>query len=189
MRMKKTAIIVLAIGLPIVLIGGFLLWFFSPGVHIVGRFAHLDIQKDCYYVDMDSGEILGESILTLDCDTNPLTDMLSGSVCLPEYPVEGDVSRCAFTKREGYLSFAYSGVRFGPGDDGNITSFVDFGYYIYVKDAEHIFAVTKTKEDLMVLAVCADSEQEALEKGKIFYRVHSAGLEPSWNETHSFSNE
>lgn len=179
--MLKSKKLLLFLGLALVLtlaVAGVLIWFFSPGIHVIGTAAHLDAEKECYYVDPGNGEIIGQSRLMLKGNSNPFTGDFSGAVNLPEYPVEGDTSYSGVSKRHGYLRIVYTGHWFAGGEDGKVHGYMDTGYRIFVKDAENIYGLTNIGEDDPVMVVCADSEQEAMEKRyEAFYAAF--GMEPN----------
>ncbi len=38
--------------------------FFSEGVHVLGRYVHIDFQQKCFFIDPDTKEVTGESTFT-----------------------------------------------------------------------------------------------------------------------------
>lgn len=168
------SLVVLAIAVGII---GVCNWFFSPGIHVVGPAAHLDAEKKCYYIDYKTGEIIGESVLKVDCDINVSTKVFKGTIELPEYPVKGIVpGNPSMRMHEGYIALNYVGIQWTSEETGEVDPFVDTGYFLYVKDADHLFAVTNFR-DGMVLVVCADNEQQAKELSRTLHYLYW-GIEP-----------
>lgn len=174
----KILIAVLSVVLVIVVaITGVCIWFFSPGIHVIGPFAHLDAEKKCYYIDRNTGEILGESILTVNCDINALFETFSGSISLPEYPVKGEIPpNPGSLMDEGYIVLFYTGITWVSEETGEVDPTADMGYKLYVKDAEHLFGVADF-ENGGVLFVCAENEQQAKELSRTAFCLYW-GMEP-----------
>lgn len=56
-------------------VGGLLVWFFSPGVHMFWKFASFDIkERRCYIVDVETEEIIGQTTLTICGSDNELSN-------------------------------------------------------------------------------------------------------------------
>lgn len=43
----------------------YLAQFFTTGIHIWGRYAHIETQQNCYFVDPETKEITGSSVFTI----------------------------------------------------------------------------------------------------------------------------
>ncbi len=66
MKSKKVIIILLCALLVFVfIIGGILIWFFSPGIHRLFTFTHIEYEADGYLLSTD-GEMIGKATLSLN---------------------------------------------------------------------------------------------------------------------------
>ena len=161
-------------------------WFFSPGVHVLGPAAHVDAEEKCYYIDYKTGEIIGESKVYAKFDANVWLGTFTGSMLLPDRPVEGVVpGNPEMRMHEGYIS-----INYGPGflwelaetnEAGEYVSVppTDSGYEVYVTNENHLFAVT-TIDEKTVLVVCADDAQQAKELARTLFYLHFGREPQNW---------
>ena len=69
-KKKLTLIIMTVILLLALIITAVLLWFFSPGIHRLFSFTHIECDTDGYLVSMD-GEVIGKATLSLNGTAKP----------------------------------------------------------------------------------------------------------------------
>lgn len=161
--------------LAIVLIGGIVLailcsGFHESGVHILGNHALIDVEKNCYFIDLKNGEITGKSWAQLSGyfwnkhNSTGSSDTFYGSVAVAEYPtVTGDpfAHFSAFVNKNT-ITLSNQGVALGNGNGA-----ADWEYYYIVhileEDPDLIGIYIIFSEGDSLFAICADSEEQALE--------------------------
>lgn len=177
--MKKWMIALISgIAVLAVAITAWAIWFCSPGIHLFWRFAHFNLDsRDCYIIDPESGKVLEQTSLStkgsyVDIGKEGDSRMLDVS-----FEIQGYTN---LTEQEG----SYNLVG-GMEDDGWVILYTEVmkelnpetSAWEDVKDTQ-IYGIIRTDvggdKDLLVqlsyfngqpsvYAICADSQEEALE--------------------------
>lgn len=140
----------------------------EPGVNISGNHAVVSLKEDCYFID--SGEITGKSTFSMegylwDRGKNMMHDFY-GYLNLPDYPaIQGD-SVENFTgciENGNYLLLTNTGITLIR---------EDWEYYytvhIYESNPDLIFVAITHRDGRTVTAICAESEEAALENYRAY---------------------
>ena len=184
-KAKKILICCITILVVIVLVWGFLHWFFSPGVHIFWRFAHLDTQLDCYildpYSDPGNPTVIEKTQLTLRGDINGFSKEFDGTIEVAAYPVPYiDASGTVFYDAyENYWYLHQSVNNYRTSETTGLEPKIpDVNYYLRIDpwNGNNLALLLSFPSDengsgTAVYTVCADSETEALELFDFFYSV------------------
>lgn len=169
---KKTVIIVL---LAMLLVAAVVLSisvssFAGSGIHVLGRFAHIDLREKCYFVS-SSAEIQGESTLTISgllCD-QPGNEYGSfdGYISVEGYPLSSDIIYSTFggqITRERILVDNDSADVLRPDED-------TFIYRVsIIRGKEPIVVVhIKAPDGETYFAICADDAEKAIAQWHAYY--------------------
>lgn len=65
MKQRRLLTIVVTVIGAIVFGISYLAQFFTTGIHIWGRYAHIETQQNCYFIDPETKEITGSSVFTI----------------------------------------------------------------------------------------------------------------------------
>lgn len=172
--MKKTKIVMIVL-LVMLLVAAVVLSvtvssFAGSGIHVLGRFAHINLREKCYFVS-PGAEIQGESTLTI---SGLLVDewgseygSFDGYVSVGGYPLSSDTIYSTFggqITRGKIIVDNDSAEMLRPGEDA-------FIYRIsIVRGKEQIVAVRiEVPGGETHFAVCADTEEEAIAKWHEYY--------------------
>lgn len=135
--------------------------FTESGVHVLGKYAHVKFQKKCYLFSAD-GQVLGDSIMTangyLRDPAGTETGDFDGFVDVAAYPIsveEGYRSFGGYILRD-YISISNKGM-----DMIDPETEVFYTLKIMRTDPEIIFMFIEREDEEIVLAVCAETEEEA----------------------------
>lgn len=166
----------IAFGLIALILAAIILWFFSPGIHLLWFFAHMNAEKKCYLLDVREGTILKETTIRFECSANTLTGAFNGTILIPEYPVQYTIGGSA-TKVGDCLRIDYWGYKMML-EEGDLNQTVDPGYRVFVYNANNICAFI-IQTGASHVAVCADSREEAVKKGRSYIECYF-GVMPEW---------
>ena len=175
MSKKRIAILTAVCAVVVLLVAGVLIWFFSPGVHFLGNFANFDLEEEkCYIISKDSGEVLGQTTLTLKgFVNNPSEGTVSGGT----FEIRGYtdilhgqrgqlIDDLVAAKHNGEWTVLYSAYENFEGDilPSEAESAAGVNVQIWFVEDVPVAWVAYGKEwkQQDVYAVCADSEEAAL---------------------------
>lgn len=155
------------------MIGGVLLWFFSPGMHQLGPFYHFDIQRVGYVIEEDTDVVIGQTDVKIQGTACRIGGQFNGVIDVAEYrntePGIYDSLGTIFV-RQGSVSLSHLQAYFSetsplPGDDGGFGGICDIKYYAYFyggrQDVIQIQIMSGVGEP-NYLVVCCDSPEDAL---------------------------
>lgn len=160
------------------IVGGLLIWFFSPGIHFLGSYAHFDFEKKYYILNSTGTEIVKESVMTVRGTAHARNqgEMFSGELTLEGYlPVPGEKVICMVNKSDDRWLMVCKG--YVPEEPGGLvavegTERLMAVYFRWEEQGtvyDEVVAVTHTNPQKDTLyAVCADSAEEAMEILKLF---------------------
>ena len=151
--------------------------FMSEGVHAIGRYAHVDIQEKCYFINGQTKTVVGESTLTISGYLfDEHYDPFSQSHDASRFDGFMDIDGKSASIKEGYGSYMGSitngeahmlTVLYAPfeGDRSNY-------YYAHISLSDpEVIVVHYLFEDEQIVAVCGDSEQDALENYEEYWDI------------------
>lgn len=172
--MKKSILgIIAVIGIAIViLVSNCIIKDFTEaeGIHVLGKWAHINYQEKCYLIDMKTNEVIGDSTFTI---SGMLYDrhqkMFKGHHEMSVFSGHMEVSAYPIVLTEGYHSHK------GAIPDNKIVFISDIvtepGYFrrlyqvnILRSNPEIVVIYIYLENDEVLVAVCGQSEDEALEK-------------------------
>lgn len=137
------------------LIAGGLIWYFSKGAHFVWKFANFNFdEQTCYIVDKTSGQVVDQTTLTL---IGGYSDFASDKRMLDvKFEIKGYTKDGSLTgsKHEGGWNVLYEE---STNDVYGIFSFEPGGASDLIVELRYEF------DRADVYAICADSQEEALE--------------------------
>lgn len=185
-KLKKVMIYCITILLFIILVWSFLSWFSSPGVHIFWRFAHLDIQRNCYIIDPYSTPgnptVIEKSQLTIRGNINGFTHEFEGTIAVSAYPISynDDPPYIGTVFYDAYEDFWFVSQSVNyvyiSETTGLEPKIPDVNYFLRVDpwNGNNLALLLSFPSDVngkgtSVYTVCADSEAEALELFYFFY--------------------
>ncbi len=173
--MERKYRIVLIVLLAMILVGTVVLSiafssFADTGIHVLGRFAHIDIREKCYFISPGQ-EIMGESILTvsglLSDERGSKYGSFDGYVSVEGYPLSPDIIYSTFSGKimSKKIRIDNSSVEVLHPDEDT------FRYEIHItRDKDPIVVVYIEEMDgQRLLAICADTEEEAIAKWHEYY--------------------
>lgn len=150
--------------------------FMSEGVHVIGRYAHVDIQEKCYFINGQTKAVVGESTLTISGYLfDEHYDPFSQSHDASRFDGFMDIDGKSTSVKEGYGSYMGSisngearmlTVLYAPfeGDSTN--------YYAHISLSDpEVIVVHYLFEDEQIVAVCGDSEEDALENYEKYWDI------------------
>lgn len=135
--------------------------FMESGVHVLGKYAHIQLQKKCYLFSAN-GQVLGDSVLTvsgyLRDPSGTEVGHFNGFVDVAAYPISVEEGYQSFS---GYILQDYISIS-NKGMD-MIDPETDLFYTLKIMrtDPEIILAFIERENEEIVLAVCAETEEEA----------------------------
>lgn len=167
-----------------VIVAALLIWFFSPGIHILGPFLHINVQENAFIIDGDKCEILGTTKVVA-CGTadalfteqySGILEILSQSQTHNGLFVDHDGNASIDTS--GFLNITYYGYYTFPSEkgDGSVVLRICDIFHAKLHGKKLDFLICPLVEDNLY-AVCADSEDEALE--------YFAWMQESYQNTHN----
>lgn len=139
---KKVKILIIIAAVVVVLgilTAAVLCWFFSPGVHKLFGFVHVELEESYYLIDRETGEIK-KTTVTIEGTVNPHrnVNIFEGTLHIPEFETNGyaiedvgvlmennDLQTVWMVSRH-WVKNEYGGVTFGPGEP----------YYLYIRFPE-----------------------------------------------------
>ena len=142
----------------------------SEGIHVWGKWAHINYQEKCYLIDMKTDKVIGDSTFTI---SGMLYDrhkkMFKGHHEMSVFSGHMEVSAYPIALTEGY--HGHKGVI----HDNKIVFISDIvtepGYFrrfyhvdILCSNPDIVVIYIYLENDEVLVAVCGQSEDEALEK-------------------------
>lgn len=170
--MKKTILRIIAvIGIAIVILVSNCLkknFAETEGVHVLGKWAHINYQEKCYLMDMKTDEVIGDSTFTI---SGMLYDrhkkmfkeqremsMFSGHMEVSAYPID---------MAEGYHNGAIydKSIIFSSYSSFDLDDMMPY-YQVHIvrSNPEIVVIYIFLENDETLVAVCGQSEEEAVEK-------------------------
>ena len=165
----------------IVITAGFLIcvgqWA-KPGVHVFGRWAHIDIQQECFFVESDSGrldnlQVVGQSVFTAvgyvkDKSADEEAGTFEGHMSVESHP-----ANLAFGRLTNWGSISKDFITLS-GHGAWLTDLPVEGEYYYIvwilrADPSVIMIEIVEREGNAARAVSGTSEEDALANYKRFF--------------------
>lgn len=140
--------------------------FRTEGIHILGEYAHIKLQEKCYFIEggEDGPQVTGESTLTISAMVYPPKEngglsSVTGHINVEKYPISlehGYNANTAGVKKNYILISGQSTVHLNPNWERY--------YLVWItrSDPRIIFVEILDSDGQTVVAVCADSPDEAI---------------------------
>lgn len=129
---KKVKILIIIAAIVVVLgilTAAVLFWFFSPGVHKLFGFVHVELEESYYLIDRETGEIK-KTIVIIEGTGNPYREIsnFKGTVHIPEFETDGyaiddvgtlseeDDLQTIWVVSRQWVKEEHGGVKLGPGE-------------------------------------------------------------------------
>lgn len=149
----------------------------KPGIHVFFRWAHIDIQQDCYFVESDSGQlddmqVAGQSIFTAvgyvkDKSADEEAGTFEGHMSVESHPVS-----LAFGRLTNWGSISKDFITLSGHGAWLMELPVEGEYYYIVRilrsDPSVIVIDIVDQEGYTTRAVCGVSEEDAIANYKRF---------------------
>ena len=162
---------------------GLRFWFNAPGVRVFGNDIHVNLTQKCYIIDGQTGELLDETTVTVKGETSRHdNELFDGELKILGY--QNSASGTVTSLKA--IEVAADGCRIithlencthretdGNGITKDVEHFCDYSYkyYLYPDDAQHLVVLIESFEQYRPMyAVCADSEESALERYEEFMK-------------------
>lgn len=155
-------------------------WFTSPGIRVIGNDIHIELSRKCYIIDEASGEVVDETTVSINGSTNRSDPKLfDGEMKVLGYQnsASGRVSALMSIQRESDDCWMIEHIEncvHQENNDGiirDVEHFCDYyyHYYIYPNQPEQLIVLIDSFQvSEPQYAVCADTEEEALERYAAF---------------------
>lgn len=141
--------------------------FGKPGVHVLGRRAHIDVQKNCYllpYDRVDDLQIVGQSTFTafgyLQDEAGGVMGAFDGHMSVEAYPVPFEYGYRSYTGDIGksVITFTCLGMQ-------ELHPECEYTYTVHIlrEDPEVIVIHVIGEDGTSVAAVCGENEEQALD--------------------------
>ena len=179
---KKVKILIIIAAIVVVLgilTAAVLFWFFSPGVHKLFGFVHVELEESYYLIDRETGEIK-KTIVIIEGTGNPYREISSfkGTVHIPEFETNGyaisDVG--VLTEDDDLQTVHITSWQWGENENGGVEIESGEPYYLYIHFPEdnpeepfidvYVVGQDRTLGSNKYFLCQADSETDALAQMK-----------------------
>lgn len=173
--MKKWQIWLISVAAAALVIGGIILAysisaFLEPGVHILGKFAHIEMQKNCYFITDNGSQVTGQSTFTVSGymhHNKPSNEMSSfaGHMTVSAYPVAFEDG---YNNHSGYwdkdvITLSCQGIEFVRPD-------CDTFYLVQISRSDpDLIGIHIWQGSNSYFAICGESEEDALANYQKFW--------------------
>lgn len=186
MKLKWGFILIAVILLLVLSVVGLKIWFSSPGIHIFGNDIHVDLTQECYIIDGQTGEMLDETTVTVKGATSSRDrEIFDGELKIIGYQNSAagtiEALKAIETADDGTWIITHLENCTHPETDENgitkdVEHFCDYSYtyYLYPEEPGQLVVLIESFDQYNPMyAVCADSEEAALERYEEFMSKHS----------------
>lgn len=151
----------------------------EEGFHILGKWTHINYQEKCYLIDMKKDEVIGDSTFTISGTLyDKYKKMFKGHHETSVFNGHMEVSAYPITLTEGYnnhtgaiLDDMISFSSYKVNEDGSFRRV--YQVEVFGANPEIVVVYIYLENDEMLVAVCGQSEDEALEKYQQ-YLIHKS---------------
>lgn len=156
---------------------GIRLWFNAPGIRVFGDEIHVDIMEKCYIIDAQTSEVVDETTVTVDGATSRSDQSLfDGELKILGYQnsASGTITalKAIEVSEDGCWMITHlENCTHSETDENGVTKDVEhfcnysYTYYLYPDAAEKtVVLIERFDKYQPMYAVCADSEESALER-------------------------
>jgi hypothetical protein len=166
---KKHTVCILLPALIVLTLAAVLIWFFSPGIHIIGPFVHADIQVNCMLLNADDFSFVEETTFALTLTAHGRKEgelnKHNGTMELEGFPVEYDLAN------DGRNGFAYYDPDSGlwrlsyacPTPTGDDFSPTRYEVIFFRNTPDQMIIEVYSEKDLAYIAVVTNSPKEAVQ--------------------------
>lgn len=171
--MKKPIVWTLAVALVIFALAGCffaikLSSFVKPGVHTLGNYAHIDLQRNCYFISHDGKTVTGQSTFTIVGYLNDVagneSGLFDGHMSVAQYPISFEKGYRSYAGDIGkdFISLTCQGAVL---DDPTFDTY----YTVRIlRDDPNVIVVTVFSGDESATAVCGNTEAEAIANYQLY---------------------
>lgn len=155
----------------------FFLWFFSPGVRIWGRLAHVDIEKTGYIVNPYNMKVTGQTQVTIDGTALDFDNPIQGGDAINDF--KGSFSVADFQNTEegtltlwgsatrnlnGFYALHYDEEYFRVHDTGSEIGYCHYKYTLFLHPDDPDFLLIKVYDGIKAehYILCSENENDAL---------------------------
>lgn len=161
------------------------LWFVSSGIHVLGNDIHVELTQKCYMIDGSTGEVVDETTVSINGSTSRTDkELFDGELKVLGYQnsASGTVTslKSIETDENGCWQISHiENCTHQEDIDGiiqDVEHFCDYNYtyYIYPHEPKLLVVLVESfAQDQPQYAVCADTEEEALERYERFLELRS----------------
>lgn len=181
MKVKWGLALVITVAVLLAAVIGVRIWCTSPGIRVLGNEIHVNLSQKCFLIDEQSGEIVDETTVTVKggADRNDST-LFDGELKILGYQNSetGKITalKAVETAEDGCRIITYlENCTHREKDENGITKDVEhfcdysYTYYLYPDAPEKtVVLIESFSKNQPVYAVCADSEQAALDRYEEF---------------------
>ena len=139
----------------------------TEGIHVLGKWAHIDYEKNCYFIDTQTKEVTGDSTFSISgiLFAKP-KEMFKEYYEMSTFSGHMEVSAYPFAMTEVFHKGSIhdkkiSLASFNKTDLSNLKPF--YQVHILYSNPEIVVIYIYLENDEVLVAVCGQSEEEALE--------------------------
>lgn len=175
-RWLAIAVIVLAVAFVAVL----RLWFLSPGIHVLGKDIHVELERRCYIIDGKTGQIVDETEVSIDGSTSSEDpELFDGELKVVGYQnsASGTVTSLQAIETDEHGRWRITHLENCTHQENvngiiqDVEHFCDYNYTYYIdpeKPELLVVLIESFEKDQPLYAVCGNSEEEALQRYQDF---------------------
>lgn len=150
--------------------------FMSDGVHVIGKYAHVELQKNCYFINTETKEVIEESTFTVsgylfDRHYSPFkqthnSSLFDGYMNIDKYNIS---LKDGFQKYVGAISTGtpFINITYAP---LNLDKSSYYTVFISISDPE-VIVIQFPFSDEHIVAVCGENKQDALQNYETFWDI------------------
>ena len=181
---RKWWLLLVAVVIVVVLVAlGLRIWLVSPGIRVLGNDIHVDLSQKCYVIDGQTGELLDETTVIIKGTTSRSDrELFDGELKILGYQnsASGTVTALKAIEKKTNDCWIISHLEncTHQEEDANgiikpVEHFCDYSYtyYLYPDDPGRLVVLIESFDQYEPkYAVCADSEEAALERYQEFMK-------------------
>ena len=185
MKKKWWLLIVAVIVILVIAVVGLRIWFLSPGIQTFGNEIHVELSQKCFIIDGQTGELFDETTVIMDGTTSRSdSEIFDGELKILGYQnsASGTITALKAIEKQddGCWTITHLENCTHQETDANgvskpVEHFCDYSYtyYLYPNAPEQLVVLIESFQKYEPkYAVCAESEEAALERYEEFMKDH-----------------
>ena len=180
MKIKLGWLAVICVVLLISTVLALRLWFLSPGIHVLGNDVHVELTNTCFIIDGKTHEVVDETTVLINGSTKSGdSELFDGNLKIVGYQNSSNgtitsLKAIEANEKGGWIITHIENCTHQENNNGiiqDVEHFCDYHYTYYIphEDAEDLVVLIETfDKDQPQYAVCASTEEEALQKYQAF---------------------